>query len=111
VTEVLEVDVMYFVNLIAETVYSSVVKYGGAPNKNVGEAFVLVWKLAKSGDKRHKDFMCLTEKKERFMKKINEKNRKVVSNIADLAIFSIIRIFMKVSCQDSIKEIENHPAI
>lgn len=36
---------MVFVNTIAEIVHSSVDKYGGAANKNIGDAFLLVWKL------------------------------------------------------------------
>ncbi len=106
-TEVLDVNVMSFVNMIAEAIYSSVVKYGGAPNKNVGEAFLLVWKLAPSGEHRkHKELAFLMEPKEKFIKKINEKNRKIVSNIADLAIFSMIRVFWKVNCYKSLREVE-----
>jgi class 3 adenylate cyclase len=44
-TEVLETDVMVFVNQIAEIVHSQVDKYLGAANKNIGEAFLLVWKF------------------------------------------------------------------
>ena len=36
---------MVFVNTIAEIVHSSVDTYGGAANKNIGDAFLLVWKL------------------------------------------------------------------
>ena len=36
---------MVFVNTIAEIVHSSVDRYGGAANKNIGDAFLLVWKL------------------------------------------------------------------
>jgi class 3 adenylate cyclase len=34
-----------FVNTIANIVHSSVDDYGGAANKNIGDAFLLVWKL------------------------------------------------------------------
>jgi class 3 adenylate cyclase len=44
-TEVLEHDIMYFVNEIGDIVHSLTYKYGGAPNKNVGDAFLLVWKF------------------------------------------------------------------
>jgi class 3 adenylate cyclase len=43
-TEVLRGAVMPFVNLCAKIVHGRVVKYGGAPNKNVGDAFLCVWK-------------------------------------------------------------------
>ena len=44
-TEGLQEDVMLFVNKIAEITHKYVVKSGGAPNKNIGDAFLLVWKL------------------------------------------------------------------
>ncbi|CAD8045835.1 unnamed protein product [Paramecium sonneborni] len=43
-TEVLQEDVMVFVNEIAEIVHSTVNYYGGSANKNIGDAFLLVWK-------------------------------------------------------------------
>ena len=36
---------MVFVNTLAEVVHSCTDKYGGAANKNIGDAFLLVWKL------------------------------------------------------------------
>lgn len=45
VTEVLEEEVMIFVNEIANIVHSSVHQHHGSPNKNIGDAFLLVWKL------------------------------------------------------------------
>ena len=46
-TEVLLGGVMIFVNDIAEIAHSTVNKYSGAPNKNIGDAFLFVWKLEK----------------------------------------------------------------
>ena len=44
-TEVLQQEVMEFVNTIARIVDMEVSLHGGAPNKNIGDAFLLVWKL------------------------------------------------------------------
>jgi len=44
-TEVLQEEVMIFVNSIADIVHSMVDKYTGAANKNIGDAFLLVWKI------------------------------------------------------------------
>ena len=44
-TEVLESKVMVFVNEIAEICHEVVNKVGGNPNKNIGDAFLLVWKF------------------------------------------------------------------
>jgi len=36
---------MLFVNNIAEIVHTVVDRYAGAANKNIGDAFLLVWKM------------------------------------------------------------------
>lgn len=41
-TEILQEDVMVFVNEIAEIVHSIVDHFSGAANKNIGDAFLLV---------------------------------------------------------------------
>lgn len=54
-TEVLQKDVMYFVNNIGEIVHTIVDRFLGAANKNIGDAFLLVWKLdrgEKKGEKK-----------------------------------------------------------
>lgn len=38
---------MEFVNSIAKIVHMEVSLHGGAPNKNIGDAFLLVWKMPK----------------------------------------------------------------
>lgn len=45
VTEVLQEEVMNYVNTIAQIVHSEVHLHGGAANKNIGDAFLLVWKF------------------------------------------------------------------
>lgn len=44
-TEILLEDIMVFVNEIAAIVHGSVDHFGGAANKNIGDAFLLVWKM------------------------------------------------------------------
>jgi len=44
-TEVLQEGVMLFVNEIGEIVHGIVDKYMGTANKNIGDAFLLVWKF------------------------------------------------------------------
>ncbi|EKX53110.1 hypothetical protein GUITHDRAFT_50110, partial [Guillardia theta CCMP2712] len=43
-TEVLQADVVQVVNGVGKIVHDSVNKCHGAPNKNIGDAFLLVWK-------------------------------------------------------------------
>ena len=54
-TEVLQEDVMVFVNKIAEVVHKTVDKFGGSANKNIGDAFLLVWKIPNV--KKKKNFL------------------------------------------------------
>jgi len=49
-TEVLEEGVMLFVNEIGEIVHGIVNRYSGAANKNIGDAFLLVWKMEKEDE-------------------------------------------------------------
>ena len=49
-TECLQEDVMVFVNQIADIIHTAVRDHGGAPNKNIGDAFLLVWKLPDDGE-------------------------------------------------------------
>jgi class 3 adenylate cyclase len=44
-TEVFQEDIMEFVNCIASIVHAEVSFHGGAANKNIGDAFLVVWKL------------------------------------------------------------------
>jgi class 3 adenylate cyclase len=44
-TEVLQEGVMLFVNEIGEIVHGVVDQFSGAANKNIGDAFLLVWKF------------------------------------------------------------------
>ena len=44
-TEVLQEGVMLFVNEIGEVVHRIIDEYSGAANKNIGDAFLLVWKF------------------------------------------------------------------
>jgi hypothetical protein len=45
VNRLLENDVLHFVNSIAEIVHRNVHAWGGQCNKNLGNAFVVVWKI------------------------------------------------------------------
>ena len=45
ITEILQEGVMSFVNTIAQIVHSEVHSHDGKANKNIGDAFLLVWKF------------------------------------------------------------------
>ena len=54
-TEVLQEGVMVFVNEIGAIVHGIVDQYSGAPNKNIGDAFLLVWKFEEEDVNRGND--------------------------------------------------------
>ena len=84
-TELLQEDIMLFVNKIGELVHSSVYRYGGSANKNIGEAFLLVWPLA--GDSYE-----LNNK----TNEITWKKRKYLSVLSDFSVFSFVKMIVKV---------------
>jgi len=45
-TEVLQSKIMTFVNLIAEIVHGIVDEFHGSPNKNSGDSFLVIWRIA-----------------------------------------------------------------
>ena len=79
-TEVLQTQVMMFVNQIAEITHSQVDKYGGSANKNIGDAFLLVWKFKDEDEFREN-------------RPISRANKQC----ADLALFSFIKIIAKIN--------------
>ena len=87
VTEVLQTDIMMFVNQIAEITHSQTTKYGGGPNKNIGEAFLLVWKYKKEEEFKDKEGIEIKDLQ------ISQGNR----HIADMALFAFVKVIAKIN--------------
>ena len=85
-TEALEEDIMTYVNQIAEMIHSIVDLSGGATNKNIGEAFLMVWKFYDT-----KEIQKMDEKDKFDNKKLCNEN--LVA--ADMAVFAILKILAK----------------
>lgn len=86
VTEVLQEDVMVFVNEIAEIVHHVVDAHLGAANKNIGDAFLLVWRLE--------------EKK--------EKTGLYKENMADLALICFVKILVHLGRSRKLQRYRTH---
>ena len=82
---------MLFVNQIAEITHSMVDKHGGSANKNIGDAFLLVWKF------KHEEEFAVPGTK------ISKANQQV----ADLALFSFLKIIAKINKLSHILEYRN----
>ncbi|KAL3129383.1 membrane associated adenylyl cyclase [Cryptosporidium hominis] len=79
-TEILGEDVMVFVNQVAEITHGVVCKYGGSANKNVGDAFLFVWKP-------------------------DEKWEGMESLLADMSVMSFVIIIKQISSCPKLKRI------
>ncbi|CAK86482.1 unnamed protein product (macronuclear) [Paramecium tetraurelia] len=87
-TEVLQEDVMVFVNEIAEIVHFTVDTYGGSVNKNIGDAFLLVWKYPDM--KYHVDPQ---------------------TNKGDMAVLSFLKIIISVSLSKKLEKYKRHEGL
>lgn len=117
VTEVLIEDIMLFVNTIASIVHQNVDEFAGATNKNIGEAFLMVWKLMDDGYKYFID--------EGYRKAIMEKPEKEQSELlsrivmedrfnrqlAEFAVLGFTKVLMEVNTNVEILKFAELPLI
>ena len=97
-TEVLQEDIMIFVNSIAEVVHTMVDRFAGAANKNIGEAFLLVWKLKE--DKYVIDNAIITFP-----------DKKYISSIADCSLIGFLKVWAKINREPQIISFKNDPRL
>lgn len=93
-TEVLQSEIMQYVNQVAEITHSMVDRYGGAANKNIGEAFLLVWKF-----KHPEELQAMDESGNGY----NNTDICIENQIlADTSIFSFLKIIAKLNKYEQI---------
>lgn len=85
-TEVLKQKVMVFVNQIGEIVHGCVDDYHGAPNKNIGDCFLCVWRLSGAEPERQ-------------------------TKLADMAVMSFIRILAEINKSRVLAVYREHPGL
>jgi len=81
-TEVLQEGVMVFVNEIAEIVHNTINSFSGAANKNIGDAFLLVWKFPED------EVEC--DPNDPSLLKLKETTK--VSQLADMSVLSFLKV-------------------
>ena len=84
-TEVLQEEVMEYVNTIGKIVHMEAHLYGGSANKNIGDAFLLVWKFPPNITKRDVDLAS-----EGLLK--DEEKLLLLEQIADGALVSFLAV-------------------
>ena len=91
----LEEKTILLINEIADIVHSSVDKFGGATNKNIGESFLNVWKFYNEVPVRDNDGNLTTQKKDNLLE-IDPTNP-MVAITADSACLACLRVIMKIN--------------
>eukprot|EP00913_Durusdinium_trenchii_P022638 g21261.t1 len=79
-------QVMVFVNRIASVIHSCVNEFFGNPNKNIGEAFLLTWRLSGYSPAKQK-------------------------KLADMSLLSFIKIIAQINKSPLLAEYRNHPKL
>lgn len=96
-TEVLEEDIMLFVNEIAEIVHNITHENFGFANKNIGDAFLLVWKF----EDQHIEY-------DENMDIIGLKQCKQVSELVDSSVIAFIKILAKIQKSYQLNKYRNN---
>jgi len=99
-TEVLQEGVMLFVNEIGEIVHGIVDKYSGAANKNIGDAFLLVWKFEEGDQQTDPETGEL---------RVKECGR--VSQLADMSVLSFVLLIAALTRNRKMMKYNDHPGL
>ncbi|CAK60438.1 unnamed protein product (macronuclear) [Paramecium tetraurelia] len=100
-TEVLQQDVMVFVNEIAEIVHSTVDSYGGSANKNIGDAFLLVWKY----------FPMEYHPDPQYPSKLIVRTEHHIKQKGDMAVLSFLKIITAISISKKLEKYKKHAGL
>ncbi len=91
---------MVFVNEIAEIVHSVVDHFSGAANKNIGDAFLLVWKF------REEDLDMEFGEDKLSLIKCHE-----VSQVADMSVLSFLKIIANITKSKKLAKYRDYPEL
>eukprot|EP00397_Hematodinium_sp_SG-2012_P003144 GEMP01003152.1.p1 GENE.GEMP01003152.1~~GEMP01003152.1.p1 ORF type:complete len:945 (+),score=117.55 GEMP01003152.1:83-2917(+) len=89
-TEILQDKVMVFVNQIGEIVHSIVDMYNGVANKNIGDAFLLVWRVR-----------AMDEEPDNFR----------LTRMCDMSVLSFVKIVAAINMSFILAQYREHPGL
>jgi hypothetical protein len=98
-TEVLQTGVMLFVNEVAEITHGTVDQYCGQTNKNIGDAFLLVWKFGENDYSLEEDG---------HMKVKDEPH---IHEFSDLPVVAFIKIICGTNMSNKLHKYEHHEGL
>jgi len=107
-TECLQEEVMVFVNNIADIVHEAAVRTNGAPNKNIGDAFLCVWKNA---DKADNGIVSYRLSRVPMAEGSNPLYSDSHLSMADNALCSWLLVMEQMSDSPSVLQYSQHPKI
>jgi len=90
---------MIFVNEIAEIVHDITSQYSGCANKNIGDAFLLVWKF-------DEEYVIKKDNGELELKECEE-----VTQIIDMAVIAFLKILMKIYKSHKLDKYRKNPGL
>jgi class 3 adenylate cyclase len=123
INEALQERTMVFVNEIADIIHSSVDLFGGAANKNIGDAFLIVWKLPeKKKEKLEVSNSSKVADGGRRKSIINkDKPKKSLSNVsltlynaqsvADMAVLSYLKAIIRINKDNRVLHYQDDPCL
>ena len=102
ISEVFEEKTMIFVNHICDIVHSCVDKFNGYTNKNIGDCYLLAWKIKNSENKPPRP----NSSKNIFLQQNEE-----LTELADCALLAFLNIFKKINKSRKILAYRKDPDI
>lgn len=102
ITDILKTDILPFVNTVADIVHSIVNLYQGAPNKNIGEAFLLIWKIPDGPDGE-----VTRGEENQLIAKMGPQTR----GLADLSIFAFIKVIAGINKSEKLLELSKNESL
>jgi len=101
-TEVLKQNIMSFVNQVAEIVHGVTNEFQGAPNKNNGDTFMIIWR---------EDGTSLHEQEENAEVSMQYTDQDMLCHKAELAILAFSKILAGVHTSPVLATYRTHPGL
>ncbi|CAG9312300.1 unnamed protein product [Blepharisma stoltei] len=99
-TEILQKDVMIFVNEIAKIVHQTVNNYSGSANKNIGEAFLIVWKF-------HRESVL----EDSLTGEVSLIDNHHTNDLADMAVVAYLKTIAEINKSPKTLAYQKHPGL
>lgn len=100
--EILQEDIMPFVNNVSKVVHNSVIKFLGSANKNIGDCFLLVWNLPEE---------CLVAEDDQVDGVQVNKSNIFLERYAESALASFVDIIIQIAQSKDVQNFADIPEV